>query len=129
MGQIDLATFRNSSIENIEILNSNIDFILFNSLTGIIGNTIGELSFTFKNVSYKDCSITDKRDLFKFSDMKTDQNFTISLEEILFSNISFATGGNLIMFSQQLSNGIVIRNSTFQDIVAGTIKIKPIDKM
>ena len=129
MGQIDLATFRNSSIENIEILNSNIDFILFNSLTGIIGNTIGELSFTFKNVSYKDCSITDKRDLFKFSDMKTDQNFTISLEEILFSNISFATGGSLIMFSQQLSNGIVIRNSTFQDIVAGTIKIKPIDKM
>ena len=129
MGQIDLATFRNSSIENIEILNSNIDFILFNSLTGIIGNTIGELSFTFKNVSYKDCSITDKRDLFKFSEMKTDQNFTISLEEILFSNISFATGGNLIMFSQQLSNGIVIRNSTFQDIVAGTIKIKPIDKM
>lgn len=124
MGEINLETFRNSTIQNIQISNSEIGFILFDSLTGV---TSEDHSFVLRNISYSDSFFLNIRELFKFSGMQTDQNFKVIFEDNLFKNITFVNQGSLLMLAQQLKDELIIRNTVVEDVVSGMIEIEPIN--
>jgi hypothetical protein len=126
VGDINLDSAENSFISNVYVTNSEIDLILFSSISG---TTTESISFTFTNITYENSTIDNIRDFINFGGMESQQDITFIIQDCAFSNIAFANRGYLISFTHQLANSLVLKNTVIQNITSGMIYIESGNKL
>ena len=122
---LDLSGDQNSTISNIKMSNSLIGFLCFYSISNSPPDT---RLLSIDNVEYLNWNFLSKYDLIVFGGIVTSENFQIQLSNIIFQNVSFYFGGNLIYFESQMANQIVMSDSYATNVTGGSILIKAFDK-
>lgn len=111
-------------INNVIVSNSKISFIYLDRVVGTLGKT---KTFTISNFQYKDSVFLDKNDLLTFTKMDLSDNFTISINGLTFSNITFPYSGNILLIQQQLMNTMTITNMSAKNIKNGYVHIETLN--
>ena len=117
----DLSGDQNSTITNIKMSNSLIGFLSFYSVSNSPPDT---RLLSINNVEYLNWDFKSKYDLIVFGGIVTSENFQIQLSNIIFQNVSFYFGGNLIYFESQIANQIVMSDSYATNVTGGSILIE-----
>ena len=108
-------------ISDIKITNSTISFLKINSISG----SPTELKLMgISNIKYSDCSFPSFRSLITTFGIFGDINFELKLTNLIFKNINFEIGGELIHIQHLLPSPVQILSSIFQNVTAGRIKVK-----
>ena len=115
----------NSSIKNIFIQTSEINFLKIQSVVGVTSTPV---YLTINNITYQDCYFKFKKSLITFSSIETQQPLYASFDQITFSNISFVSGGYLMNFGQQTLTQVIVNNLVFTNIYSGTIHLESYNK-
>lgn len=109
--EIDNITVENSSVQLIEISNTN-------------QATTSNQTLSFNNLKYKDCEIDTEMDLVKFNDLQSISYFAITMQNVSFTNISMANSGNLMAIMSQVELGMTIKNVAVNSIFNAGILIQ-----
>ena len=70
----------------------------------------------------------ENKNLLLFGNLESQQNIAFTLDSFQYSNITFATQGNIMMLQHQLLNQLIVQNSLFTNITAGIIYIESANK-
>ena len=122
---MDLNTNNTFEINDISISNSSSKFL---QLSGIKNAPSGSKILNINNVQLTNATINFQNNLIEFGDIETQADFTIIISNILFSNINFVAGGNMLSLQHQTANTMVIQNSVFQNIYGGSVTIESANK-
>ena len=106
----------------ISISASNPNFLYLNGATNATIITIDRINV------YNTTLMRNLNNLIEFGDIETQADFTIIISNILFSNINFVAGGNMLSLQHQTANTMVIQNSVFQNIYGGSVTIESANK-
>ena len=115
----------NSSIKDINVQVSRVDFLYMES---VIGSTLTPIYMNFENIIYKDCNFEFMESLIVLLNIQTQEQFYIIFDQVAFNNITFQSGGYFINFGLQMLTKIIIKNSSFSNIYAGVIHIEKYHK-
>ena len=115
---LDQAT-QASTITDINVVSSNIGLFLMKSVTGSASQAMLNIS----NISYMDSTFNSHTSLFDFTDMDSQQNLTVTIDNLSLSNLNFTQKGKLFNFRHQLLNQIIIQNSNINNIDSGHISV------
>ena len=120
---------RSFNVEVIETaLLSNFSFmdsqLTFFSISSITGSPTEKKTLRVEDWKFTDLKLINSRSLITTNALVSEENFTIEFSNLLFSNVSYETQGNILDFSHQLSYPIVIKDSTFEEISLGQIGIE-----
>jgi hypothetical protein len=118
--EIKLDNSQDCIIENVTITDSNVGFILFNSVSGVTDSSV---TFTVKDIYYKDCYFEFIRHLNEFYAMESTQDLTFIFDNLQVSNLTFNRFGFIFHFEMQVANGAIVKNSKFEHIHSGMIVI------
>ena len=108
-------------INNVVITYSEIEFIIFDK---VINYDLASNSFVISNFQYSDSNFDEANSLIWFDKLDFNANFTISMINITFSNITFPLNGYLLNFQQQLKNPLTINNLTVSNVKNSRINIE-----
>ena len=122
---LDLNTNNTFEINDISISNSSSKFL---QLSGIQNAPLSSKILNINNVQLTNATINYQNNLIEFGDIETQADFTIIISNILFSNINFVAGGNMLSLQHQTANTMVIQNSVFQNIYGGSVTIESANK-
>ena len=117
---ISLDTDTNSSISEVTVTESNIALLQLGSVSE---ETSQYVSLTLSNIAYTDSQFEVSTSLIDLQAGETDQDFTILGENIMFENLGFTLGGNLINFQSQMANQAVLSNVAISNITNGNIYV------
>ena len=115
---------RNITISGINVENSSMSLL---KLSNAAQTTSINQYISISELSYKDCIYEYNDDLIYFGNIVSDQTYTLTLNQISISNISFSRSGNLFNFQHQTTDAIVISNMNISNVVYGSIFIKSFD--
>ena len=115
----------NSSIKDISIQNSQVNFLKMQSVVGV---TSSPINLNIYNITYQDWFFKFKKSLITFLSIKTQQQFYTTFDHITFTNISFGSGGYLMDFGHQTSTQVIVSNLVLTNIYSGTIHLESYDK-
>ena len=118
---INLNNATNSSVKNIFIQTSSVNFIKMKS---VVGSTSTPIYMDFQNITYKDCVLNFQESLITFSNIETQEQFYAVFDQVSFSNMSFTSGGYLIYFGQQTLTQTILSNMVFSNIFSGGIHLE-----
>ena len=108
----------NSTIQNIQVTNSQIS--LFNIGT-LSGSSSAEQTFEFANIYFNDMMIPSSRSMIDTSGFTGDGNITISMRNLTFVRVNYTSNGNNLKFSHNLGSEVVVTNSNFNDSDSSSI--------
>ena len=106
---------------NIYASISRINFI---KLENVIGLTPVPIYLNFTNGTFKDWESAFKESLITFSNIISQEELYITLEQLTFSNMTFLQGGNCLNFGHQMITQILLNNVVFTGIDSGSIYLK-----
>jgi hypothetical protein len=109
--EIDNITVENSSVQLIEISNTN-------------QATTSNQTLIFNNLKYKDCEVDTEMDLVKFNDLQSISGFAVIMQNVSFTNILMANSGNLMAIKSQVKLGMTIKNVAVDSIYNAGILIQ-----
>ena len=115
---LNLNSTQDSSMTDIELDNWLIAFFEFDHISY---TTSATRRFQLQNISVKNASYSRSINMFYFTEMITDQDFSISLTNITFEDLNFRNGGNLFFLSCQISNGVMMDQLILNNITGGRI--------
>ena len=108
-------------MQDLNVHDSTIAVIHIGILVGvpIINNSI-----TVADTVISDWTIPSQIDMISIGNLQSVYEFGIIFQNFTFINIDFMLGGNLIKYSQLLSNSFELTNSSFSNITGGRINIE-----
>ncbi|CAI2378011.1 unnamed protein product [Moneuplotes crassus] len=107
-------------MKNITIVDSA--FTLF-KVGNILNLTTEQRTLSLSDVSYTDTNLLVERTLISTKNIDGNANLQISLVRLHFSNLNFTEGGVLLDLQHQLPQEVVVEDSSFKNIRAGSISI------
>ena len=122
---LNLDTNLTFEISEMMISNSSSKFL---QLSGILNAPSSSKILNICNVQLTNATINYQNNLIEFGNIETQVDFTIIISNILFSNINFVAGGNMLSLQHQTANTMVIQNSVFQNIYGGSVTIESANK-
>ena len=125
LAAIDLASTQNTTISGIQITNSEVGFIKINSLTNSLSSPKQVLISEF---SYSDSYFANPADLVDSGGIEFEGELYFVLTGLKFSEIEFASRGNLLLFQHQLSTNVLVTNSEFSNLKGAGIYIESYNK-
>jgi hypothetical protein len=108
-------------INNVIVSESDVAFLYLDKIVDYEGIS---KTFTISNFQYTNSYFSYKNNILTFTGMEYDTDFTITLSDIKFTNVSFYSTGNLLLLEQQLKNELLIPNLYARDIKNGHIYIE-----
>jgi hypothetical protein len=105
-------------INNVDVTNSTITLFRLTSLTNA---TVAGRQLKMSNITYRDSEIQYQHDLLYFGGIETTSDFTIYLDQIKMTNITFDRTGHLIIFGQQTAQSLQLTNSVFTNLYSSDI--------
>ena len=121
LSSIDLSNEEDLVIQNMTVSNSTIGILNIAMLTG---ETNSGKTLTVKDVYVSNCIFENNLNLFELSQLQSQQNFTLIYSTMVFTEIEFVQGGNLITFEHLLANPVYLQNSSFTEIKGGQISVE-----
>jgi hypothetical protein len=109
--EIDNITVENSSVQLIEISNTN-------------QASTSNQTLSFNNLKYKDCEVDTEMDLVKFNDLQSISGFAVIMQNVSFTNISMANSGNLMAIKSQVKLGMTVKDVAVDSIYNAGILIQ-----
>lgn len=85
------------------------------------------VSLVLSNLTYSDSVLVDQASLISFYQLASLGEFSLSMNDITFTNISSAVGGNLMNLQQQASSPILISNLLVSEVSEMTILVESYD--
>ncbi|CAI2379456.1 unnamed protein product [Moneuplotes crassus] len=122
---LDLDSAENSTISVITVRSSQISFLSFNSIQGILSSAV---HIGFSSLTFEDCAFTSSISMLSLGGLETKEEISFSFTGLTYQNISFISQGNLMKFQHQMNTPVAITNSTFTNISAGNIHIESANK-
>ncbi|CAI2367919.1 unnamed protein product [Moneuplotes crassus] len=115
---IDLQTTLNSTLENINFINSQLSLIQFGSL---VNSNSDPIQLEMKNISVIDSTFPSSRSIISTKNLENDADFLLKISGFHSSNVTFKNNGNLLLFSHGLHNPVVIEDSIFSTLYSAAI--------
>ncbi|CAI2363934.1 unnamed protein product [Moneuplotes crassus] len=125
LGNLKLGDQNKLSLIDFTISNSTVPFIVFDSITNIERNSS---SIDIQNLKYHDCVFDSTESLISLKSLFSSSDFEIKFNNSLFYNIKFARGGKIFDFKHQISTQVVIQDTVFTNITAGSIYLESLNK-
>ena len=122
---MNLNTTSSFEISNINMSNSSVSLL---DLSNIYNSQITGKSVKISDISYTNSIIQYKDDLIIIEGIETYNDFTITIDNIVISNITFVRGGNIIVFEQQTAQTLVVTNSYFENNIGSSIHFEAYNK-
>ena len=116
-----LAPDNQQIIKNIMIEESTVSILSISKPDSLTNVT---QSLSISNVTYKNSESPYSFDLFKIYKMSTVGSYTVTINDVSFSNLTYAKESKLMYLQQQLQNPVVISNLNISDIVFAGVTIE-----
>ncbi|CAI2377869.1 unnamed protein product [Moneuplotes crassus] len=110
--------------KDIVIEQSSVSMLLI-SKPDAATNVTQSLSIT--NITYKDSETDLALELFKIYRMATPGSYSISIQDVVFSNLTFGLESKLMYFQQQLSSPALVTNLNISNTVNAGITVEAYD--
>ena len=118
---IDLAASFPSVIQDVSVQNSGIGLL---QIQVFRNNYTENNMLAVQNVQISNCESQNKIDLITLTSLSTYDPYAIVFSNLIFENLNFQQGTNLISFSHLLSVPVQIINSTFRNISGAKISVE-----
>ena len=115
---------QNSTMDNIVFTSSTISFMV---VKGIQNNSTVGYFFNVTNMTFIDLTYSQPKALIQFSQFSYQVNLTFTITNWMFSNFQFEYNGLLFLLGERMYIPVIISNSTFKNLTASTIHLKPQD--
>ncbi|CAI2362327.1 unnamed protein product [Moneuplotes crassus] len=109
------------TIKNVHIDESTVSIY---SVSNPDSQTNVTQSLSISNVTYENSSSDYSFDLFKIFKMSTVGTYTVTIEDVSFSNLTYAKESKLMYLQQQLKSPVVITNLNVSDVIFAGITIE-----
>ena len=122
INSIDTDSLSQGIVESVAIKNSPLSFL---TIGGASGAPSEMKTVYIRDISYNDWYFSTVRSLISTNGLVSDSNMTIEFSNIEFLNLEFKNGGEMIQFGHQLPNTVSVTNSSFRNIISGSLTIQP----
>jgi hypothetical protein len=110
VSSINLNSSLNSTISGVSIEDWHMKFIALNSVSGSL---LSPKQILIERLNYTNTHFDHSADLIESGNIQFIGELYLRFDKLLFSNISYAFGGNLLLLKHQLSQEVIISNSKF----------------
>jgi hypothetical protein len=110
VSSINLNSSLNSTISGVSIEDWHMKFISLNSVSGSL---LSPKQIIIERVNYTNSHFDHSVNLIESGNIQFTGELYLRFDRLLFSNISYAFGGNLLLLKHQLSQEVIISNSKF----------------
>ena len=117
---IDLNSTQDSIISDVSITNSEVSIIKFGST---VNKPPASKNIIIQNINYLNSNIQASRSLIDTSNIKSNESVSFAFINIIFSNVSFVTIGNLFLLKHHIPVSISIINSSFTNLTSSVITV------
>ena len=121
IGALYLDTMALGVFEGLTFINSEVSVF---KIAGMLGSPTNLKVISLTNLNYKDSYFTEPRQLISLEGMLSQGNISVILSDIHFVNLQYKTVGLLINLNHQLPNPVILKDSTFTNIISGGINVK-----
>ena len=121
ISDMDITTSYPSAIQNITVNNWSTGITKIESL---FGNMTDGNMLLIKDVVVSDYSVSSSIDLITLTTLSTYDPYAIVFSNMIFSNLEFEQGGNILNFEHLLGAPVQIIDSEFMNIVGGKINVE-----
>ncbi|CAI2365911.1 unnamed protein product [Moneuplotes crassus] len=125
LGNLKLGDQNRLSLIDFTISNSTVPFILFDSITNTERNSS---SIDIQNLKYHDCVFDSTESLISLKSLFSSSDFEIKFINSQFFNIKFVRGGKIFNFEHQIFTQVIIQDTVFTNITAGSIYLESLNK-
>ncbi|CAI2376317.1 unnamed protein product [Moneuplotes crassus] len=124
-GTFNLGDQNEISLIDLNIVNSTIPLFQMNSISS---NEANGSSVIFQNLAYHDCVFEFSESLILLKNLFSTSDFHFKFTDSKFYNIEFTRGGKIFDFEHQISTQVVVQDTTFTNITAGSIYLESFNK-
>ena len=110
-----------SLIQNVSVSNSTVGLLHAETVTG---NLSENNLFSIQDIHISDCYVENNIDMITLTLLSTYDPYAIIFSNMIFSNLEFKQGGNILNFEYLLTIPVQIMNSEFRNITGGKISVK-----
>ena len=118
---IDLSGGVNSTISQISFDNCHVEVV---KIGAVFNYPTSMTQLTISNLNYTNSHFSVEGNLLEPGSIKYDGDLLITLDNLLFSNISFPIKGKILSVEYQLKTDITVSNSKFSDLKNAGIEIE-----
>ena len=117
-GSLDVSAEGETSMKDITIINSAIDFASF----GVFENEpVGTKNILFQNISFIDSVFPSGGNLISTRGMVSDKNINITYDQMTFRNITYSSSGKTFDFGHLIELPVTIQYSTFENLKSASL--------
>ena len=121
ISDMDITTAYPSTIQNITVSNWSTGIVKIQSLSGDM--TDGNM-LVIQDVMVLDYNMSSNIDLITLTTLSTHDPYAIMFSNMIFRNLKFEQGGNILNFEHLLGAPVQIIDSEFNNIVGGKINVE-----
>ena len=125
VGNLFLNGTSDSEISGITVTNSTIGLFTFE---GIQSTQISPRILKLIEVSYRDSLFKNPLNIIDIKGVQTTENFQVQIILASFKNLTFILGGNIVLMKSQMSNFLLLQDSSFENISGGGLRAEAFDK-
>ena len=118
---MDLNATYPSMIQNISVNNSSIGLL---HVQAVAGNVSDINMLMIQDIHIFDCLIENRIDMMTLTLLVTYDPYSIIFSNLMFNNLEFVQGGNLLNFEHLLTMSVQIIDSEFTNIIGGKINVR-----
>ena len=118
---MDLSAAFPSVIQYVTVSNSTTGVLKVQTLTG---NLTENNMLVVQHITIADCNITNSVDLITLTSLTTYEPYSIVFTNLVFQNLEFLQGSNMLNFEHLISAPVQLVNSNFNNIKGGMISMQ-----
>ena len=118
---MDLSAAFPSVIQYVTVSNSTTGVLKVQTLAG---NLTENNMLVVQNITIADCNITNSVDLITLTSLTTYEPYSIVFTNLVFQNLEFLQGSNMLNFEHLISAPVQLVNSNFNNIKGGMISMQ-----
>ena len=123
---MDMNTTGQFSISSVSVQSSSVSLM---NLVNIINSNISTVNtVSISDISYINSNLQSSDSLIALSSIEVNAALNISISNIFMSNITFLNNGVLMLFEQQTSVVVVVKNCLFENTVNASLHFEPYNK-
>lgn len=120
ISQMDPEGLGEASFSGFTCSNSQISVI---KLYGVIGKPSTLKEFIISDIHYSSSYFLQPQSLISFEGLVTESDFRITIQDSTFSDLEYSSKGAALNFQHQMVNSVMVRNTSFENIINGYIEI------
>ena len=118
---MDLSATYPSTLQNISVSDFTTGVLKIQTLTG---NLSDNNMLLIQDFTISDSNLTNSIDLITLKSLMTHESYSIVFSNMVFQNLNFLQGANLLNFEHLTSNPVELKDSKFFDIEGGKINVQ-----